>query len=119
MSVNLSLPSGVREISTKSVVAEITLDDVKEKTIRNVNIATRNLEKGLTAQAASKSDSSVDIIVKGTSSNVKAIDAENVSAYVDLQGLGKGTNKVDVKVSGDDLKLSYTPKTSSVTIIIK
>ena len=50
--VNLSLPSGVRDISTKTVIAKVTLDDVKEKTIKNVNIATKNLENGLTAQAA-------------------------------------------------------------------
>ena len=117
--VNLSVPSGVKEISTKSVVAEITLDDVKEKTIKNVNIATKNLEKGLTAQAASRTDSAADIIVKGTASNLKGINSENVSAYVDLQGLGKGTHKIDVQVSGDNLKLSYTPKTSTITIVIK
>lgn len=119
LSVNLSVPSGAKEISAKSVIAEVTLDTVKEKTIKNVNIATKNLEKGLTAQAASKTDSSVDIIIKGTTSNIKGVTAENVSSYVDLQGLGKGTHKVPVEVSGDNLKLSYTPKTRDVTIVIK
>lgn len=117
--VNLSLPSGVKEISTKSVVAKVTLSDVKEKTIKNVNIATKNLENGLTAQAASQSDSVASVIVKGSANNIKDITAENVSAFVNLQGLGKGTHKVKVEVTGDDLKLSYTPKTATVTIIIK
>lgn len=117
--VNLSLPSGVRDMSTKSVVAKVTLADESEKTIKNVNIATKNLENGLTAQAASKDDSVASIIVKGTKTNLKNIDIENVSAYVDLQGLGKGTHKVPVQVTGDDLKLTYTPKTATVTIIIK
>lgn len=117
--INLSLPSGVREMSTKSVVVKVTLGDVTEKTINNVNIATKNLENGLTAQAASKSDSIASIIVKGTKDNIKDISMENVSAFVDLQGLGKGTHKVPVQVTGDDLKVSYTPKTTTVTIIIK
>ena len=117
--VNLSLPSGVNEISTKSVVAEVTLGDIKQKTIKNVNIATKNLSPGLKAQAASQLDSTATIIVKGTSNNLKDISSENISAYVDLQGLEKGTHKVEVKVSGDDLKLSYLPKTKTVTIIIK
>ena len=117
--VNISLPIGIKEISTKSVVAEVTLADVKEKTIKNVNIATKNLETGLTAQAASQSDSVASVIVKGSTNNLKEITAENISAYVDLQGLGKGTHKVKVQVTGDDLKLSYTPKTTTVTIIIK
>lgn len=117
--VNISLPSGVREISTKSVVVKVTLSAEKEKSISNVNIATKNLGSGLTAKAASKADSLATILVKGTSNNLKSVSAENISAYVDLQGLKKGTHKVDVKVSGDDLKLSYTPKTQTVTIIIE
>lgn len=117
--VNLSLPSGIREMSTKSVVVKVTLGDVTEKTIDNVNIATKNLENGLTAQAASQSDSVASIIVKGTKANIKDISLDNISAFVDLQGLGKGTHKVPVQVTGDDLKVSYTPKTATVTIIIK
>ncbi len=117
--VNLSLPSGVRDISTKTVIAKVTLDDVKEKTIKNVNIATKNLENGLTAQAASKDDSIASVIVKGSANNIKEASIENISAYVDLQGLGKGTHKVKVEVTGEDSKLSYTPKTKTITIIIK
>ena len=117
--VNLSLPSGIREMSTKSVVVKVTLGDVAEKTIDNVNIATKNLENGLTAQAASQSDSVASIIVKGTKANLKEVSVDNISAFVDLQGLGKGTHKVPVQVTGEDSKLSYTPKTTTVTIIIK
>lgn len=117
--VNISNPSGVKNISTKSVVATVTLGDVKEKTIKNINIATKNLESGLTAQAASANDSLATVIVKGTSTNIKEASMENISAYVNLQGLGKGTHKVKVEVTGDNLKLSYTPKTTTVTIIIK
>ena len=119
INVNLSLPSGVRDMSTKSVVAKVTLADATQKTINNVNIATKNLDSGLTAQAASKTDSVATIIVKGTKNNLKDISMENISAFVDLHGLGKGTHKVQVQVTGDDSKLTYTPKTETVTIVIK
>ena len=117
--VNLSLPSGVREMSTKSVVVKVTLGNITEKTIDNVNIATKNLESGLTAQAASQSDSVASIIVKGTKTNIDNLSVENISAFVDLQGLGKGTHKVPVQVTGEDPRLSYTPKTATITIKIK
>ena len=119
INVNLSLPSGIRDMSTKSVVAKVTLADVVEKTIQNVNIATKNLDSGLTAQAASKTDSVATVLVKGTKNNLKDISLENISAFVDLHGLGKGTQKVKVQVTGDDPKLTYTPKTETVTIVIK
>ena len=117
--INLSLPSGIKEISTKSVVAKVTLGDIAEKTIDNVNIITKNLANGLKAQAASKEDTVCSVIVKGTANNLKSITADNITASVNLQGLEKGKRQVKVEVTGEDTKLTYTPKTETVTIIIE
>ena len=116
--INVSKPSGVREISVPAVVAKVSLSSTSETTINGVNIETRNLENGLVARAASAKDSSISVIVKGTSTNIKAITKDNLTAYVDLQGLGVGTHTVNVSVTGDDVKLSYKPKNTTVTIII-
>ena len=117
--INLSKPSGIKEISTSTVNVTVTLDDIVEKTIEGVGISTRNLDNGLTAKAASASDSTISVIVKGTESNLKNITKDNITAYVDLQGLGTGTKTVSVNVTGEDLRLTYTPVTSTVKIVIK
>lgn len=117
--VNLSKPSGVKEISVSTVVVKVTLTGTSEKTVDDIPIETRNLGSNYTAQAASASDSSISVIVKGTTNNLNSITKDNIKAYVDLQGLGAGTHTVNVSVIGDDVKLSYTPKTTTVTIIIK
>ena len=116
--VNLSLPSGVNEASTKSVVVKVTLGDTKTKTIDDVSIATKNLGSGLVAKASGKENSKVSVVLKGTSDNIKSVTTDAISAYVDLKGLGVGTHEVAVKVDGDDLKLSYTPTVKTVKIII-
>ena len=116
--INVSKPTGVREISVPAGRAKVTLSTITETTITGVNIETRNLGNGLVARAASAQDSTVAVIVKGTDYNIRAINKDNISAYVDLQGLGVGTHNVTVKVTGDDVKLSYTPKTTTVTIVI-
>jgi len=117
--VNLSKPTGVREISTPKVNIKVTLGDIKEKTISGVGIATKNLASGYTAHAASEKDSTLSVIVKGTSSNLKNITSDNISASVDLQGLSAGSHDVEVTVTGDDLKLTYKPQKATITIIIK
>ena len=116
--VNLSLPSGVNEASTKSVVVKVTLGDTKTKTIDDVSIATKNLGSGLVAKASGKENSKVSVVLKGTSDNIKSVTTDAISAYVDLKGLGVGTHEVAVKVDGDDLKLSYTTTVKTVKIII-
>ena len=116
--VNLSLPSGVNEASTKSVVIKVSLGDTKSKTIDDVSIATKNLGSGLVAKADGKANSKVSVVLKGTDSNIKSVTTDTISAYVDLNGLGVGTHEVNVKVTGDDLKIGYTPTTKTVKIII-
>lgn len=117
--VNLSKPSGVKEMSISSVVVKVTLDSITEKKVTGVSIETKNLDNGLVAQAASKEDSSIDVIVKGTENNLKNITADNIKAVVDLQGLSSGTHEIEVTVTGDDVKLSYTPQKTKVKIIIR
>ena len=116
--VNISKPSGVKEMSISTVVVKVTLTSTNEKIVDGVLIETRNLENGYSAQAASASDSTVSVIVKGTNANINAIKKEDIHAYVDLKGLGVGTHTVTVNVTGDDVKLQYAPKTTTVTIVI-
>ena len=71
--VNISKPSGVKEMSISTVVVKVTLTSTNEKTVDGVLIETRNLENGYSAQAASASDSTVSVIVKGTNANINAI----------------------------------------------
>ena len=117
--VNLSKPSGVKEMSISSVVVKVTLNSITEKKVTGVSNKKKNLDNGLVAQAASKEDSSIDVIVKGTENNLKNITADNIKAVVDLQGLSSGTHEIEVTVTGDDVKLSYTPQKTKVKIIIR
>ena len=117
--VNISKPSGVKEMSTSTVVVKVKLSSISEKTVSDVSIETKNLGNGLVAQASSKQDSMIDVIVKGTSTNLKNITSDDITASVDLGGLGVGVHEVEVEVSGDDVKLSYTSKKTKVKIIIK
>lgn len=117
--VNISKPSGVKEMSFSSVVVKVSLSDMSEKKVSGVSIETKNLRNGLVAQAASQGDSMIDVIVKGTTTNLKQVTSDNIKAVVDLSGLDVGTHEVDVTVTGDDVKLTYTPQKTKVKIVIK
>ncbi|HPE14866.1 MAG TPA: CdaR family protein [Bacilli bacterium] len=117
--VTVTKPVGVRDLSVSTVTVKITLADITETTLTELSIGKRNLDTSkYSAQAASKEDSVVDVIVKGTKNALKQLSSETVSAYVDLTGLTAGTHEVEILVDGDDLRLSYAPKTKTATIII-
>lgn len=116
--VNLTKPTGVREISEKTITIELVLDDVNTKEIKSKQIKTINLASGYSAQALSAEHSSVDIIVKGSSSVLDALDESTITAYIDLTGLKEGEHEVEVKVTGEDTRLTYTSRVKKVKIKI-
>lgn len=116
--VNLKKPSGVRDISSKTISIKVTLDDVVTKELTDINISPINLADDLKVQAVSEENSKVTVIVKGSSSVIESLDSSMVSATVDLSGYGVGEHEVEVKVSGNDVKLTYESKVKKVKIRI-
>lgn len=116
--VNLTNPTGVRDISVKTITVKLVVDEVVTTEVENVKINITNLQKGYIAQAANSESSSITVIVKGSKSVIDNLDSSTINATVDLQGLGVGEHEVEVLVTGSDSKLSYTPRVKRVKVII-
>ena len=116
--VNLTKPTGVREISVKTLTIKLTLDEVVTREVDGINIKTTNLESGYSVQALSQEYSSISIIVQGSQTALDSLDTSTINAYIDLEGLTEGEHEVEVKVDGDDTRLTYTPRIKKVKIRI-
>lgn len=116
--INLTKPTGVREISEKTITVNLTLDDVISKEIKGINIKTKNLSEGYKVQALSEESSVVDVIVKGSESVLESLDEKTIEAYIDLSGLKEGEHEVTVTVTGEDTKITYTPRVRKVKVRI-
>lgn len=115
--INLTKPAGVRELSVKTITVDLKLDEITSKEIKDVQIAKLNLAPGLDVQALSKEDRAVSVIVKGSKSVLDALDEETVKAYIDLSGITEpGEYEVNVTVTGEDSKLTYTPRVKKVKV---
>ena len=71
--------------------------------------------QGLTATKVK--DSSVVVKLSGTATELNKLSADNIRAFVDLNGLGKGDQEVVIQISlpSDQIK-SITPSKTTVTI---
>ena len=116
--VNIPKPSGVREMSSKTMTVKIMLDDEITKEFTDIRITPLNLDSKYKVQAASEADGKITVIVKGSASVINELTADAISATIDLAGLSEGTHDVDVKVTGEDLKVSYESKTKTVKVKI-
>lgn len=117
--VNLEKPTGVRDMSEKTVTIKVNIGKEEQKEFENVTVQTVNLAEGLKVRALSKDYSAITVIVKGSKELLDALDASTITATVDLsEYTTPGEYEVDVKVTGEDLKLSYTSKINKIKVEI-
>jgi len=117
-SVSLTKPNGVRYMSVTTTTVDVTVQQESSIEIDISPIVFRNLDEKYAANAASIQDTSVGVIVKGVKSVLNTLDNTTITAYVDLAGYGPGTHNVPISIEGKDVRLSFTPKVKTVSIII-
>lgn len=88
------LDPSLRLTSTRSAVVTVQILPAPiEKTFRSRPIHLRNVSPGLTAQAE---PAMVDVSLRGSRDALQRFEADDVTAYVDLGGLGAGTYQLTV-----------------------
>ncbi len=116
--VSLQTPQGLRELSVKNIKITVSLGEEETKEINDVMIETVNLDSNYKAAAIGAASRKTTVIVKGTKEVLNSIDASKIKAIVDLTGYKEGDHEVTITVTGDDVKATYTPKTTKIKIRI-
>ena len=116
--VTLKRPNGITELSSKTLIVKVVLDNSSSKEFDNVSVQTQNLDNNLKVQALSDADRQVTVVVKGSEESINNITPADITAFVDLKNYGVGEHEVEVQVTGTDLKLSYESKTKKIKVRI-
>lgn len=116
--VTLKKPTGITELSSKTVKITVEVDNSITKEFEDISVSAENVASGYKAQAMSEEDSKITVIVEGSEDVINSLDSSSIKAYVDLKKYGVGEHEVDVTVTGGDVKLTYKPKTKKVKIRI-
>ena len=117
--VTLPKPSGVRYMSDTTAKIVVSFGDEKQRTIEHVLIgAPKNLASGLTVNAKTENDQSVDVVVKGVQSVIDSVSADDIVPYIDLSGYTAGEHEVEVLIENDDPRVEYIV-TKKINVVIK
>lgn len=116
--VSITAPEGIRDLSVKNTKITVSLGEEITKEIKDIHIETTNLDSNYKAAAFGESSIKTNVIVKGTKEVLDSIDETKIKAIVDLSGYKEGEHEVTIKVTGDDVKATYTPKTTKIKIRI-
>ena len=107
-------------MSEKTVHVKVNVGKEEQKEVPDIGIQTTNLADGLMVQALGEENSKITVLVKGSKEAIDALDPSKITAIVDLSSYtSPGVYDVDVKVSGEDLKLTYTSKVNKIKLEIK
>jgi len=117
--VNITKPNGVRDISLKTITVNLKVTKESQIEVPNVSIVHENLDASLKVITLSKEDVQTAVLVKGSEDAIKNLDSSKIIATIDLANYtSPGEYEVDVKVSGEDSRLIYEPKTTKVKVVI-
>jgi YbbR domain-containing protein len=87
-----------------------------ERTVRDRPIHLRNLAPNLEAQAT---PSSVDVVLRGTRQSVNRVQSDQVTAFVNLEGLGPGDYPADVHADVDASQEAGVERSNPGTVQIR
>ena len=116
--VEIEKPVGIKSLSVNNVTVSLSLGSVSTKKIDGVSIEPVNLGSGYTVQGMNESATRVSVTLRGDQNVINGITADDITAYIDLDGLTEGEHDVEVKVEGTDNKVQYTSMTKKVKIKI-
>lgn len=117
-SINLAKPTGIREISEKTITVKIEVGDIVSRDIENIPINAENIPDGYTVQVIGEQNRTATVIVNGSKDAVNKIEASSIYAYIDLKDLQAGEQVVEVKARGEDATVSYVPRVKEIKIKI-
>ncbi len=118
--VTLQRPSGITEISEKTVTIKVTVDELVTREFKDIPIVFENLDPSYVVSAVSEADSIVTVVVRGSKDILDGLESSSIHPTIDLKDYAASTEpiEVDVKVTGDDVRLTYSSKTKKVKIRI-
>jgi len=114
----LKKPKNIRKLSVSTVNIDVSLGDESSREISGVRLSAKNLGSDYSVQVSNESVNEIPVILKGTENVISGIRSTDVEAYVDLKDYQEGTHDVKVKVLGNDNRVIYEPKISTVKVII-
>lgn len=112
-------PNGVKFISASNVTVKVAVETQTSKDFEDIQIEIKGLDDKYSAMTTNQGASRVTVTVKGVSSILESLNSSDISAYIDLTDYKPGTYDVPIEATGTDVKLTYVPKTTTVSITIK
>ena len=115
----ISKPAGIKTLSTNYVTVNLNITDASADPIKySIPLTGINVGDGLIAQPIDSDNGFITVEVQGASSVLSSIDESDITAYVDLSGLGEGTYTKEVVVKGSNPLAIYIAKRTEATVTI-
>ncbi len=117
-SINLAKPTGIRDISVKTITVTLKVGEIESRDIPSVRIDAINLNSAYSLKVIGEENTTATVIVNGSKDIIDKIDATSIRAYIDLEGLGVGEHTVLVHVEGENTLVTYAPRVKEIKVSI-
>lgn len=112
-------PSGIKTMSVNYVTVALKVTDASSTPVQfRIALTGTNLSEGLISQPIDDDNGFIVVEVQGAASVISTINQTDITAYVNLKGLGKGRYTKEIIVRGTNPLATYKPKRTEATVDI-
>lgn len=117
--VEIKKPNGIKSMSVNYVTVSLKVTNASSTPVQfKVPLTGINLSEGLISQPIDDDNGFITVEVQGAANVISSINQTDITAYVDLKGLGKGRYTKEIIVKGANPLATYKPKRTESTIDI-
>ena len=115
--VKLDKPENVHKMDTDTVKVKVTFEETQTKVLENIAVDFKNLDAKYQVKAKDLVDAMINLTLKGSTTKLNSISADDVKVSIDLLGYKPGEYEVPVIVESIT-GVIIEPSRSKVNVII-
>ena len=115
--VKLDKPENIHKMDTDTIKVKVTFEETQTKVLENISVDFKNLDAKYSVKAKSLSDAVINLTLKGSTTKLNSISADDVKVWIDLLGYTPGEYQVPITVESITGVL-IDPSRAKVNVII-
>lgn len=115
--VKLDKPENIHKMDTDAIKVKVSFEETQTKVLEGVPVVFKNLDENYSIKGKSSDDILLDLTLKGATTKLNSISADDIKINIDVMGYSAGEYEVPITIEAPT-GIIVEPNKSKVNVII-
>lgn len=115
--VKLDKPENIHKMDTDAIKVKVSFEETQTKLLEGVPVVFKNLDENYSIKGKSSDDILLDLTLKGATTKLNSISADDIKINIDVMGYSAGEYEVPITIEAPT-GIIVEPNKSKVNVII-